>query len=129
MRLRVKFTVAPAPIVKVACEKLRFAATCTDLLSPVKPPADALMVADPKLTPVTCAGVDGVVAPSGMKTVGETVRVFVSLLVRVMVTPPTGAIVTRLTPSGTVWPGATTTLDCSVMAPKATTVIGTEPLA
>ncbi len=60
------------------------------------------MVADPKLTPVICAGVVGVVAPSGVKTVGETVSVVVSLLVKVMVTPPTGAIVTRLTANGKV---------------------------
>ena len=41
--------------VAVGGVKLRFAATVTSLLSPIKPVADAVTLAEPKLTPVTCA--------------------------------------------------------------------------
>src|ERR1700732_4236546 len=94
-------------MVKALGTKLSVAATVTVWASPVSPGEDALMIADPRLTPVTCAGVSGVVARSGMKMEGVTVNFEVSLLVSVIVTPPLGAGETRLTFIGTGWPGAT----------------------
>jgi hypothetical protein len=59
------------------------------------------MVADPKLTPVTCGCVAGVVAASAMKTLAGTVALEVSLEDSVMVAPPVGAGVDKDTWSGT----------------------------
>ena len=50
------------------------------------------MVADPKLTPVTCGCVAGVDCPAAILMVaGDTVNFEVSLLLSVTVTPPAGA--------------------------------------
>src|ERR1039458_10127301 len=52
-RFSVKSCVPFTPIVRVCCWKLRVAATCTAFVSPKKPGAEALMLADPRLTPLT----------------------------------------------------------------------------
>ena len=52
-RFSVKSCVPFTPIVRVCCWKLRLAATCTVFVSPKKPGAEALMSADPRLTPLT----------------------------------------------------------------------------
>lgn len=52
-RFSVKSWVPFTPIVSVCCWKLRLAATCTVFVSPKKPGAEALMSADPRLTPLT----------------------------------------------------------------------------
>src|SRR5436190_1884811 len=67
-RLSVTFCVAPNGIDRVPA-KLIPAPTCTGLLSPIKPGADALMFAVPKAIPVTCGCAAGVDAWNGMKTV------------------------------------------------------------
>jgi hypothetical protein len=53
-RVKARFCVAPAISVRVFCGKLSEFKTCTTVLAPVKPGADALMLADPKFTAVTC---------------------------------------------------------------------------
>jgi len=111
------------PIVRVCCRKLMLAATCTVFLSPKKPAAEALMSADPRLTPVTVGCWAGVVCPCAIVTLdGEIVTLEVSLLTRSMVTPLTGAPVTRLTGNDKVWPGPTLTFESSVIAPSMATV-------
>ena len=55
-RFSVKSCVPFTPIVRVCCWKLRVAATCTVFLSPKKPGAEALMSADPRLTPLALGG-------------------------------------------------------------------------
>jgi len=82
-------------------EKIIVAVTCTCSLSPTKPGADALMVAVPKLTPVICGWVAGVVDLDGMNTVeGDMVTFVVSLLASVTVTPFGGAPIARFTWNG-----------------------------
>jgi hypothetical protein len=81
------------------------------------------MVAEPKLTPVTCAGVVGVVAPAGMMMLGVTVSFVVSLLVSVIVTLLSAGVGPTLTAIGTVWPAATVKPVCTVMLPCVTEVI------
>jgi hypothetical protein len=100
-RLSVRFPVPPTPTVRLETVKLSVAVTWTDLLSPSKPGADAVMVAVPKLTPATSGCVSGTIAPCGMKTLGGTVATDSSLLASVIVTPPTGAELTRVTGNGT----------------------------
>ena len=78
-------------------------------------------MADPKVTPFTCAGVTGVVAPAGIKTLGETVSMLVLLLASVTVTPPVGAAVPKVTDKGVDWPGATVTFEGSAIAPSVDT--------
>jgi len=74
----------PCETVCVGAPKLSDALTCTISLSPVNPNAEALIVADPKSTPVTCGCRVGVVVPSRTMTfVGLTETLEVSLLVRV----------------------------------------------
>lgn len=127
-RVRVKFCDPPTPMVRDVGVKLRFAAICTVLESPVKPGTEAVTVTDPKLTPVICAGESGVVAPAEKKIVGVMVSLLVSLLTKLTVTPPDGAGETRVTARGSVWPGATVTLDATVICPNCPTVIGAELL-
>jgi hypothetical protein len=55
------------------------------------------MVADPTLFPLTTACDAANVAPPAMRTLGVTVTLEVSLLVRKTVTPPAGAGVVKLT--------------------------------
>lgn len=100
-RFSVRFWVAPLARVRVEAAKLRPALTVTVALAPLKPEAEALIVADPNVTPVTWGCVFGVVAPCGMNTdAGDIVTFDVSLLERLTVTPPTGAPVTRVTGNG-----------------------------
>jgi hypothetical protein len=96
-RLRVKFCVPPVPRVRAVGAKVRDDATVTGAVSPVSPGALAEILATPKPTPVTVAGVTGSVAPAGIVIEGRTVTFDVSLLVRVTVTPPIGAAVASVT--------------------------------
>ena len=60
-----------------------------------------MIVAAPKLTPVTVGGEKGVVAPCGIKILlGEIVTLDVSLLVRVTKTPLASAGVAKVTWNG-----------------------------
>src|SRR5262245_21042366 len=52
-RVSVKFCLAFLPRVRLVGEKPRVAATCTGLVSELKPGAVPVIVADPRLTPVT----------------------------------------------------------------------------
>jgi hypothetical protein len=85
--------------VRVAVE----AVTCTVPVPFRYVGAVPVIMAEPILTPVTCAGVAGVVAPAAMNTVGVTVTVDGSLLVSVTVTPPVGAACESVTGTVTVW--------------------------
>lgn len=109
------FCEPPAPMVISDGTKLRVAPTVTVLLSPVKPGALAAMMVEPKLIPLTWAGVAGLVSPCAMKTFAVMDALDGSLLVSPMVTPPTGAGVARVTCNGTDWPGPTVTFDCTVI--------------
>jgi hypothetical protein len=72
----------------------------------------------PKSTPFTVGVKVGVVWPSGKKTLPDTSPTLdVSLLVSVMVTPPLGAGVPRVTVKGACWPGGTVTLEGRIIAP------------
>ena len=67
----------------------------------VKPGADAVMVTDPSLIPLTTScGVEKVV-PAATKMLGITVAIDASLLASEMVTPPAGAGVDKVTWSAT----------------------------
>ena len=70
------------------------------------PGAVAVMFADPRPTPVTCACVVGVVAPAGTTTLEVTVTREESA-VSVTVTPPAGAGVDSVTGNGAVSPRPT----------------------
>ena len=124
----VRFGTSPTPRVNALGSKLRTPITFTVWLSPVKPTAEAVTVADPRATPATCAAVFGVVACSGMVTVWVTVSLDESLLASVIVTPPTGAGVVRLTCSGVDWPRPTLTLLCTEIRPRSVTLTFAEPL-
>ena len=74
----------PCEMVCLDAPKLSDAITCTVSLSPVNPNAEAVIVAEPKSTPVTWGCCVGVVVPSRTITfVGLTETLEVSLLVRV----------------------------------------------
>ena len=80
-------------------------------LAGAKPLADAVMIADPILMPLSFGAEAVVVALCGMKMfVGVIVAFEGSLLVRVMNTPPHGAAPAKVTWNPTVSPGATVTL-------------------
>lgn len=128
-RFSVMFLVTPAATVRVPGEKLSVAVTRTCWLSPARPGADALMVEVPKLMPFTSGWETGVVAPAATNTVGGvTVTFEVSLLESVMVTPPAGAPVTKLTSNGTDWPVPMVTFAGSLIAPNFVTVTLAGPL-
>ena len=85
--------------------------------------ADADILDDPKLTPLICGCVSGVVLPAAIVTLaGETVARLVSLLLRVIVTPPGGAAVPRDTGKVADCPGATDTLAGRLIVPGGMTV-------
>jgi hypothetical protein len=84
------------------------------------------MVAEPKLTPVTCAGVFGVFEPAGITMLGVTVSIVGSLLVSRIVTSWTAGVGPTLTAIGSVWPGATVTPDCTAMLPCVTEIMVAE---
>ena len=115
-RISVRFCVAVPVIVRLAGEKLMVVVpgavpevTCT--LAGGNPLADAVMIADPALTPLTVAARLIDVAPCGIKIfAGATVTLEGSLLVSVINTPSAGAGVANNTGNGADWPGATVTL-------------------
>jgi hypothetical protein len=81
------------------------------------------MLADPKLTPVTCGCTPGVVCPAATVTVGGEIVTFeASLLLSVTVTPPEGAGVPKTMENATDWLGPTVTFVGSNIAPGSTTV-------
>jgi hypothetical protein len=98
-------------MVRLAGEKLMVRlVTCTTWLAGVQPGADAPMVADPLLIPVTCGCVAGIVAPCTITTLdGVTVTFDGSLLTSVTVTPPAAAGADKFTGNGIDWPGAKVT--------------------
>jgi hypothetical protein len=116
------------PLGKDAVRIVSGATTDTFATLPVKPWADAVMVADARFgPPVIWAPVAGVVDPESMNTLGETVTMFGSLLESVIVTP-WGAGAARLTENGTVCPGATVALGGRTMVPALPTVTFAVPL-
>lgn len=94
-RFSVRSCVAPVLMVRPLTGEKKLlpppVVTWTWALPDVKPGAEALMFADPRLRPVTCGCVAGHELPAAMKTLGGTVAVEVSLLARETVTPPAGA--------------------------------------
>jgi hypothetical protein len=128
-RFNVRFWVAFLARVRAGEAKLSPAPTVTVALAPVKPEAEALMVAVPKLTPVTLGCVAGVVVPCEMKTsAGDIVALDVSLLERWTVTPPSGAPVTKEMGKVADWFGPTVMPAGSVIAPNSPTFTFAEPL-
>ena len=113
-----RFCVVVAVTVAVEGEKLMLALTVTGWLADVKPGADAVMVAFPKLMPVTCGCVEGVVAPGAITTLaGDIETLVLSLLERETVTPPAGAGPDRVTGNGADTPGPTDTFAGNVIPP------------
>jgi hypothetical protein len=107
-------------MVTVAGEKLSEPATCTAWLADVYPDAEALIVADPKLTPVTWGCVAGATDPPAISTFsGATATLEVSLLLNTTVTPPDGAGVVNVTGNVADWFVPTDMPLDSVMLPGA----------
>jgi hypothetical protein len=94
-RFRVRFCVEPTLTVKPLTGEKKLlpplAVTWTWVPPAVKPGADAVMLADPSLRPLTWGCMAGNVVLAGMKTLGVTAAVDVSLLANETVTPPEGA--------------------------------------
>jgi hypothetical protein len=96
-RFSVRFCVVSPMIVKLAGEKLIVTlgippeVTCTGPLAGVKPVADAVMMADPMLPPLTVTRVEPATSCGMKMSVGFTVTLEVLLLLSVMKTPPDGA--------------------------------------
>jgi hypothetical protein len=129
VKFNVRFWVAPAARVSVFGENVIPPTTCTCWLAVMNPEAVALIFAAPKLTPVTCGCVAGVIAVAGMKTLaGEIVTFEVSLLARLMVTPPAGAPVSSVIGNDTDRPGFTVTPLGRAIAPNSPTVTLVSPL-
>ena len=81
------------------------------------------MFAVPRAAPVTSGWAGGAVWPAATVTVaGEIVTFEVSLLVKVITTPPAGAAAGRLTASGFDWPIPTVALAGTIMVPALCTV-------
>ena len=100
-RFSVRFWVATPVIVNVVGKKLRVSATFKFKLPAVYPGAETVRVADPKFTPFTCGGGDGVFCPLAMvMLLDETETVVGSLLVRVTATPSDGAGAGKLIAKG-----------------------------
>lgn len=110
----------------VAGEKLSVAFTLAVPLPPLYPLEDAVMVAEPKPTPVTCGATDGVVAPGAMVTLAGTVATPVLLLWRVIVAPSAGAGEDNCTFSATDWPTGAGVVAGIVTLPRMTTLKGTK---
>jgi hypothetical protein len=80
--------------------------------------ADAVIVALPGASPVTCGAVAGCVAPAAMVTeVGAIETVAGLLLDSVTVTPPAGAGVDNVTGKAADWPSPTLTPEGKLMLP------------
>ena len=122
-KFRIRFCVAAAMSVTLSGENRIVAVTCTGWLADVKPGAEALMIADPKLIPFTCGCVAGVVEPVAMNTLaGVTLTFDGSLLASVTVMPPAGAAAGSVIGNATDWPSPTLALDDTRMVPGLTTV-------
>lgn len=117
-RARVRLCCAPALRFSAEGVKERAEPTTTRAESPVKPPAVAVMVAEPKEKPVTVAGMEGTVLPAGMVTLLLTVTFDGLLLRRVMMTPPGGATLANVTAIGRLAPGATVMFRSTAICPK-----------
>ena len=76
-KLSARLCVAVPVMVAVEGEKLMLAPTFTGWLDDPNPGADAVIVALPKLTPVTCGCVAGVVDPWAMKTLAGDIETVV----------------------------------------------------
>jgi hypothetical protein len=118
-RFSVRFCVAVPLIVRLTGEKFMVGlvgeeppVTCTCPLAIAYPGAEAVIVADPALLPVTIVTTRGAVTvPPDTKSVdGNTVAMEGLLVASVMKTPPTGAAVPNATGKLTVSPGASVTL-------------------
>ena len=94
---------APAPLIMVSVvgKKAADPPTCTVVFAEAKPVAEAVIVALPKSTPVTCGATAGAVCPWAMKVLPETSETFAELLVAsAIVRPPTGAGELRVIDNG-----------------------------
>ena len=105
-RLSERFCVAPGGMVTVPDGKPIVAVTWTCWLADPRPDAVAVMVAGPKLTPVTFGVTGVVVIPCEIIIfAGDTVTFVGSLLTNEMNTPPAGAAVPKVTGKFSVSPG------------------------
>jgi hypothetical protein len=104
-------------------DSVMVAVTETCKLAGPYPGADAVMIAAPILSPVTCGCASGAVKPAGTNTLlGVIVTVDGSLLLKLITTPPAGAGVPNVTGNAADCPNPTDTLPDSVIVPGATTV-------
>jgi hypothetical protein len=101
VRFNVRDCAEPATIVRPNTGEKELlpvlAVTWIGALAGVKPGAEAVMLTDPRLMPLTSGCVDGEVFLAAMKTLDVTVAVEVLLLASEIVTPPVGAGAERLT--------------------------------
>jgi hypothetical protein len=109
-------------IVNVPGGKLSIWVTVTSSVSPLKPGAEALIFAVPTAKPFTMGCVAGASACAGMNTLLGVIVAFGLSLERVIVTPPAGAPVAKVTGYGADWPGATEVLTGSRILPNVTTL-------
>jgi hypothetical protein len=87
------------------------------------------MAADPKLTPVTCGCVAGVVAPPATKTLdGDIITFEVSLLASVTITPSAGAGGVSESGNTTDSPGSVVTFVARLITDRMATRTAAEPL-
>lgn len=122
-RFNVSVSVPGPSTVTALGEKVSVALTATAWVADVKPGADAVMFAEPRLMPLTDGCVAGVVAPAAMNTViGATVTSEVLLLFKVTVTPP-GAAAGREMGNAAEWASPTETFEGTEIGPSVTTVI------
>jgi hypothetical protein len=109
--------------VRVAGENVTVAVTGTAWVADSYPGADAVMLATPIPTPVTCGWVAGAVDPPGINTLdGLILKMDGLLLTSVTVNPGGGAGVPRTTGNCTEAPGDAVT-PCKVIVPGLTTVM------
>lgn len=126
--ISVKFCVAPEPSEMADGVNERAEPTTTSEESPVNPAAVAEMVELPNDTPVMVAGTAAAVLPAGIVTVLVTTTAELLLLINVMIAPPDGAGLARLTWRGFVSPGATVTFFSTVICPNKLDVTEVLPL-
>ena len=98
--------------------------TLTVPLPPVYPAEDAVMVAEPKFTPVTCTAGDGVVAPGAIVTLAGTVATPVLLLCSMIVAPSSGAGEDSCRLRGAEAPADTEVVGATETLPSITTAKG-----
>jgi hypothetical protein len=127
--VRVRFLVSGPVRLTLCGEKLRDAVVWTARVVDPKPGPEAVILADPTATPVTWGWVAGTVDPAAIITLpGEMLTFVASLLVRVTVTPPTGAGLDNVTGNGADWPTPTDTFEGRMIVPATTTVTSSVPL-